>query len=367
MLSTKQKNEAVQTLRELFTDDEHYRTVVEHSPHGICITDGAGNVALVNRAVERLTGYSRHELVRGGAELFYPDQHNLEHDLKELRRVGSLKREHEFRHKDGDMVPVQVRYGLVKFSDGHGEAIIEMYVDLTERRQLDVLKDEFAFVAAHELRSPVTAMRLLVELFNEDHRVQHCDISRDYLEKMNEASKRLIQLVDDLLEVSRSETGRMKIDAKPLDVAQSVYAMLEESASAALERGVEMRYLENRGLPCVLADEHKLHEILSNLLSNSIKYNKEGGSIVVGHRLDREQGKLVTWVADTGIGMDEEELTHIFHKFWRSGDVEVRAQGGTGLGLYIVKQLVERMGGEITVESEKGRGCKISFSLPIIE
>ncbi len=235
----------------------------------------------------------------------------------------------------------------------------------TINRELDVVKDEFVFMVAHELRSPVTAMRYLVEMFAEDHRIHHCEVTADYIKKMQEASNRLIQLVDDLLEVSRSETGRLKIETKSVSIAKNIYAILQEAAGVATERGIEMRYLEDRDLPLVLADEHKLNEILSNLISNAVKYNHDGGSIVVGHRLNLETEELVTWVADTGIGMDEEDLEHVFGKFWRSDNPEVRAHGGTGLGLYIVRQLVERMGGEVELESEKGRGTKISFSLPI--
>jgi signal transduction histidine kinase len=237
----------------------------------------------------------------------------------------------------------------------------------SEVRELNVAKDDFVFMVAHELRSPVTAMRYLVELFAEDHRVHHCDITHDYLSKMQEASNRMAKLVDDLLEVSRSETGRLKINVEPLSIAQSVYAILEESTCAATERNIEVRYIEDRDLPLVMADSHKLKEILDNLISNAIKYNKDNGSLVVGHQVDVERQQLVTWVADTGIGMDQEEMENIFTKFWRSDDPSVRAQIGTGLGMYIVKQLVERMNGEMEIETAKGQGTKVSFSLPIYQ
>lgn len=344
-----------------------FKSIVEYSPNGICITDVAGNIILANQATENLTGYPLRELIGKNVEIYYPEkeEEGYDVDLRALHKGEQIRRETEFRRKGGGSKPVMITYRMIDYISDVGEVIIETYADQTDRKRLDQLRNEFVFIAAHEFRNPVTALRLLLDMFKTDKRIKHDPIEKGYLSRMEEATHRLIHLVDDLLEVSRSEAGRLRIEVRPCDIREHVKSIVKEIQSEALLKEVMIAYRPDGKLPMVMADSSKLKEVLSNLISNAVKYNIAGGSVMVEHAVDTDKGAVITSVIDSGIGMNTEDLEKVFTKFWRSEDLAVRAQAGTGLGLFIVKELVERMGGEVSVDSTKGKGSKFSFSLPI--
>lgn len=232
-----------------------------------------------------------------------------------------------------------------------------------DNQPIDKLKNEFVFVAAHELRHPATSIRFLLDLVFNDKRLTIDPVLRGYLMNIQEADNRLLQLVEDLLEVSKSETGQLKIAVTRQDIIEHTRTILEELNPSALGKDVNIIHEPALHLPAVMADPNKLREILSNLVGNAIKYNVEGGSVTIEHAV--RDGFLQTMVTDTGIGISDGDQKRLFTKFWRSEDVAVRAQSGTGLGLFIVKELVERMGGTIAASSRKGHGSAFSFSLPL--
>lgn len=341
-----------------------FRSIVDLSPNGICITDPSGNILMCNRSITSIVGWSPEDLVGGNVSEFYPQGERERLDLDVLKK-GRITKEMDFRRRDGEEVPVLVSYQFIDYVSDVGEAIIETYTDQTDRKKLERLKNEFVFVAAHELRNPVTAMRLLLDMFVEDKRIHSDPIAEDYIDKMKEATARLIQLVDDLLEISRAEAGKLKIEVRPVDLEEHVRMIVEESATHADDCGVKIEFNPWQRLPLVLADSGKLKEIISNLVSNAIKYNVRGGLVRIEYEVVDDGRSVRTRVSDTGIGMTRAELNHVFTKFWRSEAIEVRNQGGTGLGLFIVKELVERMGGEVRVDSEKDKGTTFEFTLPV--
>ncbi len=233
----------------------------------------------------------------------------------------------------------------------------------SRRQRLERLKDEFVYVAAHELRNPVAAIRTILNVIFDDKRFTIDPLLREYLLKLQEADDRLLQLVDELLEVARTEAGRLTVALSPQDVAEHVKSVFAEIRPAALAKEVELVYDPPPQRPYVLADASKLNEILANLVINAVKYNVVGGKVTVAHEMKGDM--LLTTVTDTGIGISPEDLPNLFVKFWRSEDMAVREQSGTGLGLFIVKQLVERMGGTIEVRSSHGKGSTFAFTLPV--
>ncbi len=342
---------------------DYFRTVMQNSPSGICVTDVHRTIVMANKVAEELTGYTTEELVGRPVTFFYPDKEQQPLDFMALRRGEKVSREVELKRKDGKTAPVLVFYRLVEDERGEREMIIESYSDLTDRKRLDRLKNEFVFVAAHELRNPVTAIRLLLNMMFEDKRATIDQTLRGYLLKIQEADDRLIQLVDDLLEVSRSESGRLKIQVSEQDMTALVRTIFNEIRPNALTRDVSLRHIPLQPMPAVMADPSKLKEVIANLVTNGVKYNVAGGSVTIEHEV--RGGMLLTHVADTGIGISEKDQERLFEKFWRSEDMAVRAQSGTGLGLFIVKELVERMGGTLDVTSKVGRGTTFTFTLPL--
>ncbi len=231
-------------------------------------------------------------------------------------------------------------------------------------KQLEQLKDEFVFVAAHELRTPVAAMKGYLSLILDGTTGAITDGTKAYVEKVIASDNRLVQLVNDLLEVARSEAGRLTIKVSPIDVAPLVRAVLDELKSLADEKSVKMVYEPPADLPKAMGDADHVKEVMVNLVGNAIKYMGGAGTVTVSH--EAKDGRLITHVADTGVGIAKEAQEKLFQKFYRVQTEKTRDITGTGLDLFIVREIVEKMGGKIWVESEEGKGSTFSFSLPLV-
>lgn len=234
---------------------------------------------------------------------------------------------------------------------------------IKQAQDLARLKDEFVFVAAHELKAPITHLRwTLGEFFTNKELSETSPVNViAIMETVRSVTAALSRLVTDLLNVARLESGTVQISVHPTDLLTIIQEAISSFELEAKKQGVTIRFLYDpvRVFPFVLGDSERLKEVFSNLLSNAIKFSLEGGTVEV---IVRKSGNsLEADVRDHGIGMSEEELQKLFTKFWRGHpDIE-----GTGLGLWITKQLVTRMGGELRVESKKGEGSTFSVRLPI--
>ncbi|MDP3963066.1 MAG: sensor histidine kinase [bacterium] len=251
----------------------------------------------------------------------------------------------------------------IKTNDEIQELDEELHDMAEALKQLQQLREEFVFIAAHELRSPVTAIKGYISMILEEFTDTLPGDTRHMLEQVQRANQHLVQLVQDLLEVARSDAGRMKLEVSPQDLAAMAKTVISDLKPLWEEKKLVMTYQEYPGLPSALADADKLREVLVNLVSNATKYNRDAGTITVWHEVVDKT--VVTHVADSGIGMAPEEVEKLFQKFYRAENTDTRKVQGTGLGLFIVKQIIEKMGGQIRVSSERGKGSTFSFALPI--
>ncbi len=267
-----------------------------------------------------------------------------------------------------------------------GDSFNDMVMGL---KQLEQLKDEFVFIAAHELRTPVAAMKGYLELILDGTTGAIPPESRAFMEKVLASNQRLIQLVNDLLEVARSQAGRLTIKVAPVDIAPAISSTLDELKSLADEKWVTMTYdaslpgADGAGangadgigagasLPQVLADADRIKEVVVNLVGNAIKYMGGAGTITISHELVGANGAapvmLITHIVDTGIGMSAEAQEKLFQKFYRVQTDKTKDITGTGLGLFIVKEIIEKMNGTIAVASGEGKGSTFSFGLQVAD
>jgi len=241
-----------------------------------------------------------------------------------------------------------------------GSKFNDMIKILKENRKL---RDEFVFISAHELRTPVTAIKGYLSMILDESFGKVPAKIRENLDIVNASNERLVQLVHDLLEIARSEAGKMKIDMIATPIKENVTTVTNELKSLADQKGIKLAYDENGADSKVMADPYKLKEVLTNLIGNAIKYTLGKGDIEIGHEI--KDGFLWTHIKDHGMGMAPEEVKQLFSKFYRVQNEETKNIEGTGLGLFICKEIAERMGGEIKVESEKGKGSTFSFSLKL--
>lgn len=235
------------------------------------------------------------------------------------------------------------------------------YATLYDKLQeVDTLKDEFISMASHELRTPLTAIKGYVELLEE---TETDDEQKKYLSTISMSAERLSGLVEDMLEVSRIEQGRMSIDLQTLSLEDEIEAAVATLMPVANKKNLKLE-VEKETVGNIQADPTRIRQIFDNIIGNAIKYTPEGSVVI---KLYQERGRQYIRVVDTGIGMSEEERKHLFQKFYRIRNSDTENIIGTGLGLWITKQIIEKMGGQITVESIKGVGSHFILDFPIVE
>jgi len=219
------------------------------------------------------------------------------------------------------------------------------------------LKDEFVFIATHDLATPVTAIAGFSALIKAQKVTLPSVIERD-LHAIDEASGRLQILVNDLLQVARSDSGTIKVELSPIDASQLISTAVSEVMPAAKDKNINVT-LNLGPQNTVQADARKLLEVFENLLSNAVKYNKPNGAVTITSA--SSAGKITFTIKDTGIGINADEHKQVFTKFFRSENAEVRQRPGTGLGLFVARMLTEKMGGKISFESIENQGTTFTL------
>ncbi|TSC78937.1 MAG: putative Histidine kinase [Parcubacteria group bacterium Gr01-1014_29] len=229
-------------------------------------------------------------------------------------------------------------------------------------KRLQELKNEFVFIAAHELRAPTTVIKGYISMILEGDAGKFSGTLREYLTEANKANEQLLQLVNDLLEIARSEAGKIQIQVVPLDIRESIDTIREGIKPLMQEKRLTLSYERPTHALIVQADAVRLKEVIMNFVTNAIKYNRERGTITISH--ETKDVGVVTHIADVGFGIPKSEQGKIFEKFYRTAAARESGLQGTGLGLFITKELIERMEGTVWFHSEEGKGSTFSFSLP---
>jgi signal transduction histidine kinase len=230
----------------------------------------------------------------------------------------------------------------------------------------DQMKTEFVSIASHELLTPISAMEGYLSMILDENLGKVDDQAREYLNKVYISARRLSQLVKDLLSVSRLESGKMAITLQAVDMGRLIGDTLDQLRFLAQSKGLELNYSKGASeLPLVRADPDRVMQILTNLVSNAIKYTPSGSVTITASRGRKQE--LRVCVTDTGLGMSKAEQAHLFERFYRVANSETVGIVGTGLGLYITRSTLEKMGGQITLESAPKRGTAFTFTLPLFE
>ena len=238
-------------------------------------------------------------------------------------------------------------------------------ISLEKLKEVDQMKDTFISMASHELRSPLTAIQGYLELFEDNNKKTLDPENQRYLDNISHSIKRLGSLINDMLEVSRLEGNRIPITLAPIDTQKLVGESVEELASSAREKKLKLIYYAPLpDLPFALADPERTKQIIINLLSNAIKYTPKGKVELTTKLLKKE---LLITVSDTGMGISPEEQTKLFQKFYRIQTDETKNIIGTGLGLWITRELARKMDGDITLESMSGVGSRFTLHLPVVK
>ena len=240
--------------------------------------------------------------------------------------------------------------------------VVLVFHDVTELRRLENIRREFASNVSHELKTPLTIIQTSAETLL-DGAIDDPDFARRFLHRIDEQGHRLHELIGDLLQLARIESREQVFDLTSVSVRETIESLVDELDALSETRNVSLKIEAVDSDVKVKADERAFRTILENLLSNGLKYTPEGGRVVISWTQDTNNALIS--VRDTGVGLSREHQTRIFERFFRADKARTREIGGTGLGLAIVKHLVSTFNGEVTVESEVGKGSTFFLRIPL--
>jgi len=240
---------------------------------------------------------------------------------------------------------------------------VATFRDMTKEREIDRAKTEFVSLASHQLRTPLSTINWYAEMLLAGDAGELNDEQRTYLDEVYQGNQRMVDLINSLLNVSRLELGTFSVDPEDTDVVALAQSVLNEQAPQVKERDIQLSATLDPSTPHLYADPKLLRMVLQNLISNAIKYTPIGGSVSV--KVEPSGDAISMRVADTGLGIPKEDQGRIFSKLFRATNARESDTDGTGLGLYIVRSVVEHSDGTIRFESEEGKGTVFYVELPL--
>lgn len=345
------------------------RDILESVNHGILTLDPAGRVAMMNRNAGSMLGVDAADVAgRGYREVFGPEAVRVfDGVVEEARAQGwAMDKPLVRRNDQGIELTLGVSGSVLADAGGRPAGVIVICRDMTaskelERlRALDSMKSQFVSNVSHELRTPLTSIKAYTDALTG---MVEGEMQQKFLKVIDEESDRLLGMIEDLLNVSRIESGKFRLQWEAVDVREVVQSILAISKVQSDRHRIVVD-VEASVPPSVPMDKNKIKEVLINLVNNAIKYSPEGGEVRLSAR--REEGNLRFDVSDHGLGLSPENQKKLFQMFFRTEQVQAMQIRGTGLGLAITKGIVEAHGGVIRVHSEgEGKGSTFSAVLPI--
>ncbi|RLC96529.1 MAG: PAS domain-containing sensor histidine kinase [Chloroflexi bacterium] len=327
--------------------------IVSNMADGIIVVDGSSRITMMNHAAETILGISS-DSAQGNTFIEAVRDYELDGVVQSC--LGSGEQQTGM---------VETRPGIRALAviatplRGESGCLLLMH-DLTEMRRLQTVRQDFVSNVSHELRTPVASLKALAETLR-DGAIQDPSVARDFLDKISIEVDRLAQMVQELADLCRIESGESPLEMRPVDVPPTVERVSDRLKAQADRTGLRLETEVGSDLPRVMADAGRLEQILVNLVHNAIKFTPPGGRISISAEVRGRD--MVLSVTDTGVGIPADELPRIFERFYKAD--KARAGGGTGLGLAIAKHIVEAHGGRIWADSVEGKGSTFSFTLPL--
>jgi PAS domain S-box-containing protein len=337
---------------------------------GAISTDEFGRITRVNPAAQQLLGYSEKELLGKWfpkiiVAVTLEDQaiNLIDRPVTKAFLTGKpISEKVYYRRKNGQKIPVAVNVSPILLK-GKPLGAIEVFRDITFEQEVDRMKSEFISLASHQLRTPLSAIKTYTHMLHDGYMG---DLNAEQKKSLNTiigATNRMNELLSTLLNITRIESGTIAVTPKSLRIDKLAEEVLRELEHLAESKEIKMEIqIKGRYSPVIKTDPLLAKEVMTNLVSNGIKYTPEGGRVVIAIR--PRQADVLVDVTDSGWGIPEANQDQIFSKFFRAQNVVKRETTGTGLGLYLVKGLLEVLDGRIWFTSEESRYTTFSFTLP---
>jgi PAS domain S-box-containing protein len=373
-----ERQQAESALRE---SEQRFRNILNNVPIGVVYTDLRGNVLQTNPRFCELTGYSADELIgMPSLDFTHPDDIRQDAELSRQLVTGEIplyRRNKRYIARDGHTLWVQSTVSLLRDEQGQPRRIVGAVEDITDHMKLaeaqqaraaaeasNHAKSDFLSRMSHELRTPLNAMLGFAQLLELDKRNPLADAQRPWVGQIQHAGWHLLEMINDVLDLSRIESGNVRLQVEPLELSALLARTVPLVEEAARKRGIRISQDLASNAMRVQGDNTRVKQILTNLLTNAVKYNADQGRIHVATRLHGSEVEIS--VTDTGLGMTPEQMAELFQPFNRLGR-ERSTQEGTGIGLVISQRLAELMGGSLRARSVTGEGSVFILSLPTLK
>jgi PAS domain S-box-containing protein len=358
---------SAQMYREVVEEKEELEHIIESVYAGLVMVSKDGRITQMNASARTMLGLSDSEVLERQFKDVIGDNHVSDILSRSINEVTEVAEEISLpapNNSEEERIYQAQTALVVSGEDQQVLGAVAIFNDITEIRGIERMKTAFVSTVSHELRTPLTSIKGFIStlLSDVDGYYDH-DTQREFYQIIDTECDRLTRLISDLLNVSRIEAGRaLDLNPKPMELPNLVDKVVTAQKSYTHKHTFAVDLAEC--FPSIIADEDKVDQILTNLTNNAIKYSPDGGQITIKGRYDN--GEITVSILDQGMGIPKDHLAKVFDRFHRIDNRDTREVGGTGIGLYLVKHLVEAHGGKIWVESEVGKGSNFSFILPKI-
>lgn len=342
----------------------HWAAIIESSDDAIISQSIEGYITSWNNGAQRLYGYTSDEIIGKSVSLLMPPEKkdDFPYLMKQLREGKRI--EHyvtERITKDGRILHVSITLSPLRDSHGNIIGASKIARDITERIENEKRREEFVSTASHELRTPLTSQKAFGELLEQLINKNGYTELKPYIKKINQQTAKLTKLIEDLLELSRIQTGRLKMENKKFDFDDLVDEIVETAQLTTKHTLVR----KGKSKKFIKGDRERIGQVLTNLLSNATKYSPHADKVIVTTEALKKE--VVVSIKDFGIGIPKSYHTKIFEKFFRVSDKDEKTYPGMGIGLHVCHDILTRHKGRIWVESVKGKGATFYFTLPFIK
>lgn len=342
------------TLAEVNGERNKLSTLFTHMADGVVAFDKNGHILHMNPAAQQMLG------MKFGPELTYAQVFpNLNVDESDLGEGGQYI---EIDYAANKRI-LKILLAMFGTAEDENSGIMAVLHDITEQKKLDSSRREFVANVSHELRTPLTNVKGYTETLLDAGDELDGETRRNFLQVIYNESDRMTHIVKDLLTLSQLDYGKMDMEMNPIPVKLIVQNIASAMLIEARAQGLTLETKLEEPLPLILADRNRMEQVIANIVSNAIKYNRPGGTVTLS--AFSQEDKVVIKVQDTGIGIPQEDIPRLFERFYRVDKARSRERGGTGLGLAIAKEIVEQHQGTIGVESQLDAGTTVTITLPV--